>query len=46
VSALEPVVENKKILLSENVWENELQGWPENILSELRKNPKYADCFA
>ena len=46
VSALEPVVENKKILLSKNVWENELQGWPENILSELRKNPKYADCFA
>lgn len=46
VSAMKPVTKKDVIQLDEKIWENELRRWPENILSELRKNPKYAECFA
>ena len=26
-------------------WKTELRSYPENILDELRKNPKYSECF-
>lgn len=46
VSAMEPETENKQIVISDKVWEEYLHHWPENILSELRQNPKYASLFA
>ena len=45
VSAMEPVTVDKPVALGK-VWEHELQDWPEEILSEIRKNPKYASLFA
>ena len=45
VSAMEPVTKDQPVALGK-VWEHELQGWPEDILSELRRNPKYAAVFA
>ena len=26
-------------------WEKELKTYPSNILEEIKKNPKYAECF-
>ena len=46
VSAMEPVTENEQIAIDEKVWEVELQDLPEGIVSEIRKNPKYASLFA
>ena len=46
VSAMEPETENGRLAMPGKVWEEYLKHWPENILSELRKNPKYAECFA
>ena len=31
---------------SENFWEYELKAYTKEVLDEIRKNPKYAECFA
>ncbi len=30
----------------ENFWEYELKAYTKEVLDEIRKNPKYAECFA
>jgi hypothetical protein len=39
-----PVTKDQPVALGK-VWEQELQGWPEDILTALRGNPKYKECF-
>lgn len=46
VTSLEPVTAKDVLLLDEKIWEMELQDWPEELLSEIRKNPKYSSLFA
>ena len=48
-----PLVSNLKNLTKgelpptgQDFWEKELKRYPQNICDELRKNPKYAECFA
>ena len=30
---------------SENFWEYELKAYTKEVLDEIRKNPKYSECF-
>ena len=46
VLPMKPVTKKDVIQLDKKIWKSELQTWPDHILSELRKNPKYAECFA
>ena len=32
--------------LASNFWEREFRCFAQNILDEIRQNPKYAECFA
>lgn len=48
-----PLMSNLKTLtngdlppIGENFWEKELRTYPQDIREELRKNEKYAECFA
>lgn len=47
-----PLVSNLKSLskgelapVGQDFWEKEIKRYPQNICDELRKNPKYAECF-
>lgn len=45
VASMEPISGNNVIALSEDMWAQEFRNYPESILSEIRGNPKYRECF-
>ena len=47
VATLKPVEKGELAPTSRgDFWQKHLRNYPQNILAELRKNPKYAECFA
>ena len=45
ISALPKISKGDLAPIDSNFWKNELQTYPPNIREELRKEPKYAECF-
>ncbi|MBQ2999360.1 MAG: helix-turn-helix transcriptional regulator [Clostridia bacterium] len=45
VSALPPVTKCELAFVKGDFWKNELRTYPKNLVDEIRKNPKYAECF-
>lgn len=46
LSGLKPLVKGSFVPTAMgDFWKTELKNYPANILDELRKNPKYAECF-
>ncbi|MBQ9746053.1 MAG: hypothetical protein IJW21_04455 [Clostridia bacterium] len=45
VSSLEVLKKGKLAPLGKNFWKQNLMTYPANIIEELRKNEKYAECF-
>ncbi len=46
VSNLKSLTKGELAPVGQDFWEKELKRYPQNIRDELRKNPKYAECFA
>ena len=46
VSALPKINKGDLAPIGDNFWEMELRTFQNNIVDEIRKNPKYAECFA
>ena len=47
VSSLKPLEKGQFTAMSRgDFWNKHLRNYPQNMLDELRKNPKYAECFA
>ncbi len=45
VSALPKINKGDLASIGEDFWKKELKHYQEDILNEIRKNPKYAECF-
>ena len=45
VSNLPTIYNEEFVPFESSFWKKELMRYPKNILDELRKNPKYAECF-
>ena len=45
ISALPKISKGDLTPIDSDFWKNELQTYPQNIREELRKEPKYAECF-
>lgn len=45
VSALPKIVNGDIPSLGEDFWKKKLKTFPKNVVEEIRKNPKYAECF-
>ena len=45
VSALSKIGNGELAPLGEDFWKKELQTFKKNVIEEIRKNPKYAECF-
>ena len=45
VLALPKINKGELAPLGDDFWEKELRTFPKNIVEEIRKNPKYAECF-
>ena len=46
VSALPKINKGDLTPLGDDFWEKELRTFQKNVVEEIRKNPKYAECFA
>ena len=46
VSALPKINNGDLATIGENFWKKELRKYRKNVVEEIRKNPKYAECFA
>ena len=46
VSALPKINKGDLAPVGEDFWEKELRTFQKNVVEEIRKNPKYAECFA
>jgi len=46
ISALPKINRGDLAPIGDDFWEKELRTYPQNIVEEIRKNPKYAKCFA
>ncbi|MBO5295934.1 MAG: helix-turn-helix transcriptional regulator [Clostridia bacterium] len=46
ISALPKIEKGDLAPIGEDFWKKELKNYPQNIRDELRKNKKYAECFA
>jgi transcriptional regulator with XRE-family HTH domain len=46
ISALPKINKGYLEPIGDDFWEKELRTFQKNIVSEIRKNPKYAECFA
>lgn len=45
VSALPKINNGDLATIGENFWKKELRKYRKNVVEEIRKNPKYAECF-
>ncbi|MBQ4042934.1 MAG: helix-turn-helix transcriptional regulator [Clostridia bacterium] len=46
ISALPKINKGELAPLGDDFWEKELRTFPKKIIEEIRKNPKYNECFA
>ena len=45
MSALPKINKGDLIPFGDDVWEKEFRFYPQNVVEEIRKNPKYVECF-
>lgn len=45
MSALPKINKGNLVPFGDDVWEKELRFYQQNIVEEIRKNPKYIECF-
>ena len=45
ISALPKINKGDLVPFGDDIWEKEFRFYPQNVVEEIRKNPKYVECF-